>query len=135
LIHNFVGQRGDGANVPIEAVSAVLKSEMGIGFSSNEDQQALEMHWALQAYLKVAMKRICDTVPMALDTEFIKKALKRLKEKLLLGGVTDETLERIVMEDFDVTNKRRETIACQDALLQAKKEILSFSPQTIPFYS
>jgi Dynamin GTPase effector domain len=85
------------------------------------------MHWALQAYLKVAMKRICDTVPITLDTEFIKKVLESVREKLVMGGVTDETLVRVVMEDFDVTNKRRETIACQEALLQAKKEIVSFS--------
>jgi hypothetical protein len=67
--------------VSMSAVIAVLKNH-GVGTDSMEEKEAMEVHMALKAYVKVAGKRIVDTIPMLIHQTLIKPFLSTIAKKL-----------------------------------------------------
>ncbi|KAI8618615.1 P-loop containing nucleoside triphosphate hydrolase protein [Chytriomyces sp. MP71] len=102
-------------SVSIEAVKAVLKNH-GIGTDSYEDREALEMHNALKAYVKVAKKRFIDKIPMLIETVFIQKFLRRVKMEL--ASASDAQLEYILQES-ESTLQHREALKTELSSLKA----------------
>ena len=94
----------------------------GIGNVSAEDREAMEMNWALKAYIKVAKKRLSDKVPMSLDHYFLKAFREKIKSELL--SVDDAALERLLIESSSVIARRKVLSDQLLSLRKSKNEIL-----------
>ena len=68
-------------SVSMAAVKAVLKTH-GVGTDSMEDREAMEVHMALKAYVKVAGKRIIDTIPMLIQQNLLEPFLATITKRL-----------------------------------------------------
>ncbi|KAJ3090359.1 hypothetical protein HK100_007472 [Physocladia obscura] len=111
-------------NVNLDAVLTVLKNH-GVGNVSNEDRKAMELQWAIKAYLKVAKKRFIDTVPMLIQQNFMEIVLQKLIP--CLSAVDDHQLELILEETISSINNREKLAAELLALNESKKEISSIN--------
>ena len=110
----------DATPISMAMLRPLLKS-IGIGTDSNEVREAIEMHMALVAYLKVAKKRFIDTIPMLLDLHFIKKFLNNVKDNLL--NVEDDALTRVFQESKEVAQTRVKLNEEIERLKKSKKEV------------
>ncbi|OQR89036.1 interferon-induced GTP-binding protein Mx [Achlya hypogyna] len=108
--------------VPMGAVKALLKSRAGIGRTSNEKQQAIELHMAMKAYIKVAKKRFTDAIPMLLQTTFLKPVQEELRRRFTTDA-GDELLERLLVDSVADEAKRAKLTTQLRALETAKLEI------------
>ena len=106
-------------NVNLDAVLGTLSS-FGVGFNSNEKQEAIEMQYALAAYVKVAQKRFIDAIPRTIQRELWTPIKKNLIKELYF---TDEELAKLLCESSQIVNVR--------ARLEEKKESLEMAKQAL----
>ncbi|ETV86225.1 hypothetical protein H257_02654 [Aphanomyces astaci] len=112
----------DAARVSMGAVKALLKNHAGIGASTNEDQQAKELHLAIIAYMKVASKRFVDVIPMLLQTNFTQPILLAVFNET--AETSDGVLDRVLMDNIaDV--ERYQNVSNQLKSLEAAKNIIN----------
>ncbi|ETW06300.1 hypothetical protein H310_02591 [Aphanomyces invadans] len=97
MADKFVGFDNSCA-VPIGAVKALVQSHTGFGKLTSEDQQAVELHLAIHAYMKVASERFVDTIPMLLNTKFVEPFLSAMCNEL--SATTDAVLTRVLADNL-----------------------------------
>jgi len=105
-----------GDSVSLKAVLAILKSH-GIGNASNEDKEALDMEMAINAYLKVAKKRLTDEIPLLINQHLVTPFLAEISDKL---NLSDERLSEILAESPHAVDKRRLLYQKQESLMKSK---------------
>ena len=104
-------------------VIATLKA-YGIGSMSPEDRQALEMSWALTAYIKVARKRFTDRIPQTMNYFFVNEV--EIRSKAELRSVGDQELANLLAESPNTATYRMKLTKQLNALELSKAEILKF---------
>lgn len=103
-----------------EVVISIIKSQ-GVEITSSKDRQALEMFWALSAYIKVARERFTDRVPQTFRNSFIKEFEKRVTKKL--RSISDKEIEHLLVES-DAKIKHRQQLIKQLEALEKSKEVI-----------
>lgn len=107
-------------SVDFEAMMSTLRSQ-GVGTDSIEKSAAIDLEFRLAAYLKVAAKRVTDTVPQLIDAVFIRPVLQDLKTLQANGPKC--RLDEIVVESKSAIKERRE-LTERIAVLGNAEEVL-----------
>jgi GTPase SAR1 family protein len=115
-MNKLLGQIRDAVNekneIKFEAVEGILKANQNM---SCEEHMVTEMEYALEAYGKVAFKRVIDHIPMECEAK-ISDFLPRVHEKL--SNFTDVDLTALFSESKSAVMKRRNL---QEKLKQFQK--------------
>ncbi|OQR85299.1 dynamin [Thraustotheca clavata] len=93
--------------------------------ADNDEQQAIEMHLALRAYIDVAKKRFIDNIPMKLEFALLQPFLKQTSQRFTTTNASDETLSRLLWDSSADIQKRADLEAKLEALNNAKSEIMN----------
>lgn len=117
LIQSFKGMSDSNGKISVDHALSVLKN-FGVGLHSNEQQEAIEMQFALSAYIKVVKKRFIDAVPRIIQ----KRLLHPISEDMVSGiQLSDEELEKVLAEPTSIMAKRQYLVAKHKSLEEAEK--------------
>jgi hypothetical protein len=107
-----------------KALVMKILATLSIADASPEFQQARELHYSLEAYLKVARKRFADSILQMLDHQFLRAFLQQITEEI--RNIDDEKLALLFAESPAVANRRRKITEQLAALKASKEEIFNF---------
>jgi len=116
LIQTFTGMADADGKIDVEHALSVLKN-YGVGLKSNQEQEAIEMQFALAAYMKVAKKRFIDSIPRIVHSRFLLPLSERMIPDITL---TDDELEQLLGESRSIARRRKDLMAKEKSLREAK---------------
>jgi hypothetical protein len=87
-----------------------------------EDDTTIEMYIALEAYGKVAVKRVIDEIPMIILQMFEEDLPNKIRLELL-QNVDEKELQFCFHESVEVANKRKNALERMNAMKLALKEL------------
>ncbi|KAJ3388962.1 hypothetical protein HDU84_009286 [Entophlyctis sp. JEL0112] len=118
-LEDVLRKAASSGSIQIDRAIAMMNALCASG--TGPEKEAMDMHHALTAYMKVASARYTDVIPMLFEQHFLEKFEEETIKNLMLAP--DEDLRKILEEPSYSTQRREELHLQLTSLLDSRRAI------------